>query len=340
MPRLRLSNEEHEIILDFRNRHAALAKDCDENGIPVNDVKHYWHKSKHISMFVKTNDKNYLDVRDEVISEMKKYSPVYPNIYYPSNNDGHLLVIDPADIHIGKLCKAIETGDEYNEQIAVQRVREGVDGILSKVQGFNIDKILLIIGNDILHVDTPRSTTTAGTYQDSCIMWYDAFTMAKQIYIDTIEKLMQIAPVHVQYDPSNHDYTNGFFLADTINSWFSKCENVTFNVTPAHRKYFNYHNNLIGTTHGDGAKVADLPLLMAQEAPKEWAISKHRYFFTHHIHHKSSKDYGSVCVESLRSASGTDGWHHRNGYQHSPKAIEGYLFSKQHGQIARINNIF
>jgi hypothetical protein len=340
MPRLRLSNFEHEIILDYRNSHKALAADCDANGIPINDVKHYWHKSKSISMFVKTNDKNYFEMRDGIVAEMQKYSPIYPNIYYPVNNDGHLLVIDPADIHIGKLCNAIETGEEYNEQIAVQRVRDGVNGILQKVKGFAIDKILLIIGNDILHVDTPKNTTTAGTFQDSSVMWYDAFTIAKQIYIETIEKLMQIAPVHVQYDPSNHDYTNGFFLADTIHSWFSKCKQVTFNVTPAHRKYFKYHANLIGTTHGDGAKLNDLPLLMAQEAANDWAGCKHRYFFTHHIHHKSAKDIGSVCIESLRSASGTDSWHHRNGYQHAPKAIEGFLMHKIHGQIARLTHIF
>jgi hypothetical protein len=340
MPRPRLTEDENELLQEYRNRHKALTEDCEKNGVPIEDVKHYWHKSKHISMFVKNKDKSYFEIRDGVIDEMKKYSPKYKVVKYIKNKEGHLLVIDPADMHIGKLCSSIETGENYNEQIAVQRIREGVDGILNKVQGFHIDKILLVIGNDILHVDTPKSTTTSGTFQDSSIMWYDAFTMAKKIYIETIEKLMQIAPVHVQYDPSNHDYTNGFFLADTINSWFSKCDNVTFNVTPAHRKYFKYHSNLIGTTHGDGAKINDLPLLMAQEACTEWATSKHRYFFTHHIHHKSSKDIGSVCVESLRSASGTDSWHHRNGYQFSPQAIEGYLMSKEHGQVCRISHIF
>jgi hypothetical protein len=338
--RPRITPEEYEVVVEYRKQHQALIDECDASGVPHSDVKHYWFKSEKFSMFVGNKGKDYLHLREETISEMKKYAPNYPTVKYPKYKDAHLLVIDPADIHIGKLCKAIETGDEYNEKIAVNRIREGVNGILSKVISFNVDEILLIIGNDILHVDTPKSQTTAGTFQDSSIMWYEAFTIAKQIYIETIEKLMQVAPVRVQYDPSNHDYTNGFFLADTLNSWFSKSKNVTFNVTPAHRKYFKYHSNLIGTTHGDGAKLNDLPLLMAQEAAEHWAGCKHRYFFTHHIHHKSSKDIGSVCIESLRSASGTDSWHHRNGYQHSPKAIEGFLHHKEHGQIARIQHIF
>jgi hypothetical protein len=271
----------------------------------------------------------------EMVEEMKQYS-----IKYAKNTDPHLLVIDPADIHIGKLCRAFETGEDYNSQIAVKRVKDGVNGILGKVQGYNIDKVLLIIGNDILHIDTPKRTTTAGTPQDTDGMWYDNFRIAKRLYIDIIELLMQIAPVHIQYDPSNHDYTNGFFLADTISSWFERCESVTFNVSPAHRKYFTYGKNLIGTTHNDGAKETDLALLMAHEAAENWNSCKHRYVYTHHIHHKKSKDYMSVCVESLRSPSGTDSWHHRNGYQHSPKAIEGYLHHPEHGQVSRITHLF
>jgi hypothetical protein len=108
----------------------------------------------------------------------------------------------------------------------------------------------------------------------------------------------------------------------------------------AHRKYYQYHKNLIGTTHGDGAKKEDLALLMAHEAAEYWNDSKHRYFYMHHIHHKYSKDFMSVCVEALRSPSGTDGWHHRNGYQHAPKAVEAYIHDKEHGQIARLTHIF
>jgi hypothetical protein len=231
-------------------------------------------------------------------------------------------------------------GEAYNNQIAVQRVKEGVQGLLDKSQGFNIDKVLFIIGNDILHIDSPKRQTTAGTPQDTDGMWYDNFLLAKQLYVEVIEMLLPLADVHVQYDPSNHDYTNGFFLADTLKTWFRLNPNVTFNTSIAHRKYFTYGTNLIGTTHGDGAKEADLPLLMAQEASKDWGNCPHRYIYTHHIHHKKSRDYGSVCVESLRSPSGTDSWHHRNGYQFSPKAVEAFIHHPVHGQICRITHLF
>jgi hypothetical protein len=319
--------------------HTALKEECDAVGIPIESVGHYWHKGKNFSIFSKNGGKTYESIKDEIIGEMKSYSPKYPTIKRSKVKDEHLLVIDPADVHIGKLCKAIETGEEYNSQVAIERVLSGVNGLLDKAQGFPVNKILLVIGNDILHVDNAKRTTTSGTPQDTDGMWYDNFMIAKDLYVKVIENILQLADVHVHYNPSNHDYTNGFFLADTLSTWFRNSKNIEFNVTPAHRKYYRYGTNLIATTHGDGAKDSDLPLLMAQES-KDWTDCRHRYIYTHHIHHKKSKDYGSVCVESLRSPSGTDSWHHRNGYQHSPKAVEAYIHHPEYGQICRLTHIF
>lgn len=328
------------ITEQIRKDHPALTDECDAVGIDPNSVNHYWYKGENFSIHAKNKQPSYFDIRDDIISEMKAHAPKYPNIRFNERKDANLLVISPADIHIGKLCSIFETGDTYDADIAFNRVLDGVDGILGKLSGMKLDKILFIAGNDILHIDTPRSTTTSGTFQDTHLMWYDAFKKAQSLLVSVIERLIPIAPIQIDYNPSNHDFTNGFFLIDTISSWFNKVNTVTFNSDMRHRKYFAYHNNLIGSTHGDGAKQQDLGFLMAHEASEYWHNCKHRYIYTHHLHHKVSKDYMSVCVETLRSPSGTDGWHHRNGYQHAPKAIEGFVHDKQHGQIMRLTHLF
>jgi hypothetical protein len=73
---------------------------------------------------------------------------------------------------------------------------------------------------------------------------------------------MSFAEVEVVYNPSNHDYTHGFFLMQLIEAHFSN-SSIRFNVDLKHRKAFKYGNNLIGTTHGDGAKIENLPLLLS-----------------------------------------------------------------------------
>ena len=335
--RPRLTDEESEMV----KNHRALKIECETNGIPMSDVNHYWYKGKSFSLHVKNNGVSLDKVRQDIIKAMNSHSPSYAKIKRTKSETGHLLVIDPADIHIGKLATSFETGEDYNSQIAVKRVKEGVKGILQKSNGFNIDKILFVGGNDILHIDEPHRKTTAGTPQDTDGMWYENFMTAKKLYIDVLETLMSVADVHFVYNPSNHDYISGFMLSDSIQSWFRKSKNITFDCSIAHRKGFKYGQNLIGTTHGDGAKLADLPLIMANEFSREWADTKHRYVYTHHIHHKSSKDYHGITVESLRSPSGSDSWHHRKGYGvGGVKAVEGFIHSKDHGQVARLTHIF
>lgn len=338
--RYRLTDEEEQVLFNFREQKNLLEKECQQAGIDVNDVNHYWYKSKVFSMFVKQNGKSIEDLKEYLLKDLSKHTPKYPVIKRLKSKDNHCLVLDPADIHIGKLASEYETGDSYNNNIAVKRVHEGIDKILERSKSFNIDKIVLIIGNDILHTDNTKRQTTSGTPQDTDGMWFENFLIAKQLYVDIIEKLVTIADVHIIHNASNHDYMSGWFLAQTINAWFKSSKNITFDTSIAHRKAFVYYDNLIGSTHGDGAKNADLPLLMAQEYKLEWAKTKHRYIYTHHVHHKTSKDYIGVTVESSRSPSGTDSWHHQFGYQHAPKAIEAYLHHPTYGQIARFSHKF
>lgn len=320
---------------------------CEFYGIPYDQVRTYklvTHSSKGAYYNIASNlikGEGFESFYSQLLEDLSNL-PNKPRTIIrerPIDSEKYLLVIDPADCHIGKLADSFETGENYNSQIAVQRIREGVEGIIEKTKGFPIDKILFIGGNDILHIDTPKRTTTSGTSQDTDGMWYNNFLMAKEIYIEVLNRLLQISDVHFVFNPSNHDYQSGFFLADVIQTYFKDCKNIAFDCSIAHRKYFTYGQNLIGSSHGDGGKMSDLPLTMAHES-KDWSNCKHKYFYIHHFHHKISKDYMGVNVEALRSSSSTDSWHSRNQYHFAPKAIEGFIHSKEHGQIARITHLF
>jgi hypothetical protein len=309
-----------------------------------------WLKTKGASIFVKNSNRgdtvSYERFRDDFMEEMKSYSPFEEKVVRSEKKDPHLLVIDIADLHIGKLSSVRETGESYDVQKAIKFGIEGVLGILSKCNGFDIDRVVFVIGNDVLHIDSTKRTTTSGTPQDTDGMWYDNFVAARKLYCELIRHVARDYDVHVIHVVSNHDYMSGFMLADSVCSFFHNNANVTFDVSMKHRKYYSYGRSLIGFTHGDGAKMDRLPLLMANEAPMDWAASVWRYFLCHHVHHKdqykfhSAKDYEGVTVEFMRSPSAADGWHHRNGYQHAPKAIEGFLYHADFGQVARITHLF
>ena len=105
-----------------------------------------------------------------------------------------------------------------------------------------------------------------------------------------------------------------------MKSWFRKAEDVKFDIGVSHRKYYKYGTNLIGLEHGDGAKMDALPLLMAQENPKDWSSTTHRYWYLHHIHHKVK--------------------HSRKGFTGTPKACEGFIHHNESGQVARLTHYF
>ena len=90
----------------------------------------------------------------------------------------------------------------------------------------------------------------------------------------------------------------------------------------------------------------NLPLLMAQENPKDWASTTHRYWYLHHLHHKikhkwrDGKDFIGVTVEYMRSPSSADSWHSRKGYTGAPLACEGFIHEKTTGQVARLTHYF
>ena len=357
--RLRLSEEEVELIYENRaesttntNGNTALDINLAERGIDKKDVvsvKHWQSASGEFRFSIVTKEDitaNETDILKTVSSFIENHSPHYPSIKRKIKLNNHLLVINPADIHIGKYANHLETGDGYNVEIACERVLEGLQGLIDKSKGFEVDRVLFCVGNDILHIDNVYNTTTAGTNQDVDGKWWEHFEIALALYVKCVEILREIAPVDVIHSMSNHDYQSGFHLAHALKSWFRLDDEVTFDISVAHRKYYQYGKNLIGLEHGDGAKMANLPLTMAQERPLLWSETTHRYWYLHHLHHKvkhkwlDAKDFIGVTVEYMRSPSGTDSWHSRKGYVGVPRAVEGFLHQKDSGQVARLVHYF
>ena len=91
-------------------------------GLDPSNWAHAWVKSKEGTVFIKNTDGliTHEDFRDDLLESLKSYSPSFDKIKRDKINDPHCLVIDIADLHIGKLASALETGEEYNVGKAVE----------------------------------------------------------------------------------------------------------------------------------------------------------------------------------------------------------------------------
>ena len=123
--RVWVNTEEKEFLKDLRSkekeRNSLLKEEAGAAGIELKDIKDYWYKSEKFSMFAKNSAKTYEELRDDIIAEMDGYSPKYPKVKRKQSKDGHLLVIDIADLHINKHAK------EYSTQEAVKRAILGTE---------------------------------------------------------------------------------------------------------------------------------------------------------------------------------------------------------------------
>jgi hypothetical protein len=341
-------------ILD---EHEGIAKACDDIDIPLNSARHLWlevkdeNGKKRGNVFASNPDYRKPEPQEEVdfkaalLKDIQEYVPKFPKIKREFQEDGHLLVIDIADLHINKYATSELTGAEYNSKLAVERAILGTKGLLQKSSGFHIDKIIFVIGNDVLNTDNLTHSTTKQTPQDTDVSWYEAFMIAKKCYVECIELCLSVADVDVIHCPSNHDFMSGCFLAEVVSTYFKDCKNITFDTSPSYRKCYRYYNNMINLEHGDKGKALDLPLIYAQSNPKIWYETKFRYGYLHHVHHQdkkqfqSSKDYVGVNITYLRSPSSGDIWHADNGFLNMV-AVEGFIHSKEHGRVSHLTHYF
>ncbi|RWB40464.1 MAG: hypothetical protein EOQ44_25330 [Mesorhizobium sp.] len=340
------------------------------------NLAHFWKIVKDdtgngYSLFVKNpksgQNVSVFDLMRETIAE----APV-PKIKLPTRPSKvageHLLVIDLADVHFLKLCVQSETGHTYNREVAMHRVIEGTRALLRLAQPMGIGRILFVLGNDILHVDNPRTTTTSGTFQDSDGTIFQGFKDAGYALDMAIREAAKVADTDLVHCMSNHDWLMGWALSQTVAAKLRDNPHVRateYNLSEAHRKYYRFGQNLFGLTHGDGAKEEKLYGLMVKEAREHISECPHLYWLLHHVHHKDRKTRGEyhflrekdhngmtahiwgntmpeaahLNIEYVRSPSAPDGWHDRNGYVNR-QAVECFIYHPILGQRARFTEWF
>ena len=143
---------------------------------------------------------------------------------------------------------------------------------------------------------------------------------------------------HLTYreNPGNHNSVTALMLSEMMAAIYENEPRVTVSTSANPYWFHGFGNNLIGTTHGDGAKGANLPLLMAVDAPALWLASEHgsRVWFVGHVHHKDIKDYPGVTVEYCRTLAAADIWSHGEGYR-SKRSMEAVTYHRIDGEVER-----
>lgn len=279
------------------------------------------------------------DSLKEVFASLREAAPKWPKLASASKSksDTFMALFGLFDVHFGKLAWSGETGNHYDLKIAEQVFRNAVDDLIAESRHRHISKILFPIGNDLLHCDNRHNTTTRGTPQDVDGRFSKVMAVAIRAVIWAVEAMAAVAPVQVELVPGNHDRTMSECLCHTIDARFHHTDRVTVGLEPKTRKYVVFGTNLIGLTHGDLVKPAELPGVMPSDVPREWAQTTTHEWITGHGHRSmkwTTKDTDTMrgtVVRQLRALTRTDLYHFDHAFCGQSPAAEIYYYGHDRG---------
>lgn len=274
----------------------------------------------------------------ELAADVKRIEPVKaPKI----TGSDHLMAGYPVgDHHLGMLSWAEETGDDYDIKIGEEMLVAAMSYLTNAVTNAN-NAVVAFLG-DFMHYDSFDTVTPRSRNQlDSDTRFPKLIRAAirtMRICIDLA--LQRHQTVHVIVEAGNHDLASTVFLAECLKIAYENEPRVTVDNSPQHYHYLRFGKVLLGTHHGHGTKMANLPLIMAHDRAEDWGETTHRYWWTGHIHQSkvspaiSAADYAGVQVESFRILPPPDAWAAQKGYR-PHRDMKCVLFHDKYGEVAR-----
>lgn len=279
-------------------------------------------------------------LKDELaflVEEAKKQMPVkVPTYERPrTTQKGHLLVVNPTDLHMGKYAWHKECGYNYDTDIAENLLREAIEDLMTKVAPYQVDQIVLTLGSDLLNADNSENMTTGGTPQTTDGRQQRTVRKTWMLMRAVIEQLRVLAPVHIVVVNGNHDRDTSFAIGEIISVAFENYKDVTIDNTPPSRKYVEYGKCLIMFTHGDTIKLKDIPNIMAEEAAEAWGRTLWRCAETGHLHDQAVMEFPGCVVRRNPALTAPEDWHASKGFVGKIRTVHAHLWDADDGNIAQ-----
>lgn len=292
------------------------------------DVLQQWVKTR-------TDQPSTEELIDAIKAALDGYERAADPVPEPGFTDPELATIFPvSDAHFGLYAWAKEAGEDYDLSIADKTNRAAFARLMAAAPACE-EAVILGLG-DLLHADnTENRTARSGNSLDVDTRHSKVLEVAIHYLVHCVDlALEKHRHVTVRNLPGNHDMHSAGAVAMSLWAWFRNEPRVTVDIDPGYFWWWRWGANLVGATHGDQAKMAQLPLIMAASRPEDWGQTTHRYALTGHVHHKSAIETGGVIVESFQSTAARDAWHSASGFR-SGRSMSAINLHNLHGEVGR-----
>jgi hypothetical protein len=310
-----------------------LNEEAQQVGFPAEGTTNYWVKTKDGSYHVKRPPSTIDDIKEHF--EALKTQAHKCNA--PKHTDADCLTLYPlADLHLGLLSWGRETGKDWDLPIALAQYRSAMERL--SLASPASQTAIVLGGGDLLHSDSFKPLTPiSANLLDVDGRFPKALKAAIDLLVFQVDLARQKhADVIVRILPGNHDVTSAIAVMFALDAWYRNEPRVTVDTDPGLFWFYGFGKTMLGATHGHAAKLADMPLIMANRAPEAWAASRHRFIHGFHLHHKQKYAWegGGVVGEIHQSPAAQDAYHHGKGYL-SNRTMCSITYHRENGEIAR-----
>lgn len=285
---------------------------------------------------------NQLEAQQAILDAIVEHANGIAPIVLPaltSDCDQDLCTIYPiADIHIGMLCWAKETGAPWDLDIATEVL---VNALVRLAAGSpNSEQAVLVLLGDFVHWDGIDAVTpTAHNILDSDIR----FQKLQKAALEVVEKAVEIIArkhkrVRVIQCEGNHDLASSSWLRVVLSRIFRDDPRISIDETPMPYHAFLHGDVMIGFHHGHRKQGKNLPGIFASEPRfrKMWGQATHTYIHTGHLHSSELyiSDSGGAVVERHPTLAARDAYTTGIGAV-AVRACRAITYHKKFGEVQR-----
>ena len=265
-----------------------------------------------------------------------EYEPAPVSIHVSDDRPTGALVCNWQDLHVGKRrYRTDESLDQYCEDLL-----SGADKLFTRAAQFaELERVFIVVGGDLSHIDTYNETTTRGTAQDTVASFVEIEAACEDFMVDAVDRARSVLRLTnvTDVDPKvelvpvfgNHDRHTSFSIYRYLYAWFKDCSDVVSPLDADERVCRRYKDWFLGFTHGDLSKkqLRRMPQIMMREdgSRQLHAMAQYMALYHGHLHEEIIKMVAGVKHHQAPSPAPTDRYENRNAYSLNPAVLPGHL---------------
>ena len=276
---------------------------------------------------------NLVELLDDFKDGLKdEFKGLHEPITAPTNRNMDMMACYMiGDQHYGMYAWGAETGSEdWDTEIADQVLTNGFDKLCSRASDAYYG--MLVNVGDFLHANDTTSATPASKHLlDTDGRFGKTIRSAGHLFKHIIGRMLQVhEEVIIINARGNHDPDAALWLNEMLRMYYSDEPRVKVLDNYSKFVWYKWGKNLIVTHHGDRLKAQRAYESITMNLAKEWGSTKHRFFWTGHIHHKQAQEIGGMLCESFNVLAPPDAWHAASGYG-SSRSMTCIMLHREYG---------